>query len=324
VPRLHLRFVDGLRGLAAVYIVLHHAWLQTWPKIVWGDAPTGPWIQALTGWLLYGHFAVACFVTISGFCLMLPVLRNGGQLSCSLRNFFFWRAKRILPTYMASLLISIVLVSEFISNGTHTLYDVSLPITWEGLITHILLIHNLFASTRAQINGPLWYIAVLCQLYLCFPLLLEARRRFGMHMVLAATFSVSMAILAITERTPNAGLNPQYLFVFALGMYGAEASLRLRSRFYVWLGCASALIFLAMLIIIGLRKVPFEDLPAGIASMCLLTYCAQRPKSIITRILSWGPFAVLGTFSYSLYLICSKSFGSTSCFPWALGKLRRS
>ena len=41
-------FLDGLRGIAALYVVLHHAWLQAWPI---GSAPTG--LTALaTGWLI--------------------------------------------------------------------------------------------------------------------------------------------------------------------------------------------------------------------------------------------------------------------------------
>ena len=225
VPRQHLRFVDGLRGLAALYLVLHHAWLQTWPKIVYGDAPTG-WTEALTGWLLYGHYAVALFVTISGYCLMLPVLRNGGRLKdSSVRDFYSLRAKRILPAYMAALVISIFLDSIFISNGTHTLYDASLPITTMGVATHFMLIQNLFGREAAQINGPLWFIGIQCQLYLLFPILLAARRRFGILKILAVSLLFSMVVLAMTERTPHAGLNPQYLFVFCLGMYGAEATL---------------------------------------------------------------------------------------------------
>jgi peptidoglycan/LPS O-acetylase OafA/YrhL len=58
-----------------------------------------------------------------------------------------------------------------------------------------------------------------------------------------------------------------------------------------------------MLIGIGLRKLPFADLLVGIASMCLLTFCAQRPQSMLARVLSWGSFPILGTFSYSLYLV---------------------
>ena len=29
--KAHLAYVDGMRALAALYVVLNHAWLQSWP-----------------------------------------------------------------------------------------------------------------------------------------------------------------------------------------------------------------------------------------------------------------------------------------------------
>ena len=78
--RAHLGYVDGLRALAALYVLIGHMWLECFP-IVYGPSrlPTGRF-AALTGWMLYSHFAVSVFIVISGFCLALPVMRSGGRL----------------------------------------------------------------------------------------------------------------------------------------------------------------------------------------------------------------------------------------------------
>ena len=50
--------VDGIRGLAALYVVMHHCWLLTFHGY---PADTGP---AWLGWLLYGHLAVVAFIML--------------------------------------------------------------------------------------------------------------------------------------------------------------------------------------------------------------------------------------------------------------------
>ena len=34
----HLDYLDGLRALAALFVVLHHAYLQTWPTLLYPEA----------------------------------------------------------------------------------------------------------------------------------------------------------------------------------------------------------------------------------------------------------------------------------------------
>ena len=53
--------LDGIRGLAALYVVVHHCWLVTFHGY---PANTGP---AWLGWLVYGHLAVVVFIVLSGF-----------------------------------------------------------------------------------------------------------------------------------------------------------------------------------------------------------------------------------------------------------------
>ncbi|HEX8033216.1 MAG TPA: hypothetical protein VF510_05180, partial [Ktedonobacterales bacterium] len=63
-PQQRLVFVDGLRALAALYVVVHHAWLEIWP-VDYNRFPSGS-LAVLTNWMGYGHFAVSVFIVLSG------------------------------------------------------------------------------------------------------------------------------------------------------------------------------------------------------------------------------------------------------------------
>ncbi len=132
-------FVEGMRAICAIYVVLHHAWVDTW-NIFIGERP-GNLMSLLTGWLAFGHEAVTVFIAISGFCLMLPALRAGMTLP-SKKRFFARRAMRILPPYYAALAFSILVI---LATG-HKDW-----MTREGTLQHALLIHD-FGPHIFEIN----------------------------------------------------------------------------------------------------------------------------------------------------------------------------
>src|ERR1700733_9159983 len=79
--KLHLplrsRFLDGLRGFAALYVAFHHAYCTIWRPV---DFLGSPVIHRPTGDSYYlaapfflGDVAVALFIAISGFSLTIPV-----------------------------------------------------------------------------------------------------------------------------------------------------------------------------------------------------------------------------------------------------------
>ncbi len=99
-PAARLHRLDGIRGVAALFVVLHHCWLLSFPGY---PSNTGPW---WLGWLIYGHFAVVVFIVLSGFSLAIAPSRSGWQLR-SVREFARRRAWRILPPYWAALAFSL-------------------------------------------------------------------------------------------------------------------------------------------------------------------------------------------------------------------------
>src|SRR4051812_41118914 len=78
----------------------------------------------------FGHEAVAIFIVLSGYCLMLPVARRGeSQLKGGFGSYLGRRAFRILPPYFAALGLSLLLIasSATLRRASGTIWDDSLP-----------------------------------------------------------------------------------------------------------------------------------------------------------------------------------------------------
>jgi peptidoglycan/LPS O-acetylase OafA/YrhL len=106
--RLRLGFLDGLRGLAALYVMFAHVYyLQSAEvgRLHW-HLPRAVWLA--TGWAAAGRSAVAIFIVLSGFCLMIPVARSAdGTISGGVWEYLKRRARRILPPYYAAMAFSL-------------------------------------------------------------------------------------------------------------------------------------------------------------------------------------------------------------------------
>jgi peptidoglycan/LPS O-acetylase OafA/YrhL len=301
VPRERSRVVglDGIRGLAALFVVLHHCWLMAFPGF---PDNTGP---AWTGFLLYGHFAVVVFITLSGFSLAISPARKGWQLGGK-KRFAVRRAWRILPPYWAALALSLVIAWAVVPQPG------SGPPNGRTVVVYGLLLQDVIGSPVP--NGALWSIAVEAQLYFVFPLLLLFLRRFGAAVVLAAA---TLPVIAIGLLSPHVHavhlllrLTPQFAPLFALGMVGAgiiRVSDRIRKLPWQWFAAVAAAPVLVLIVVRGpvwtVDNFFWVDMAIGPAVAMLLAAVATRRPAPFVWLLDTRPVRSLGTFSYSLYLI---------------------
>jgi peptidoglycan/LPS O-acetylase OafA/YrhL len=313
-----LDFLDGLRGAASLYVVLFHA------AVGFSSGEPAGWVRGLRRLLSFGHEAVAIFIVLSGYCLMLPVARAGlGRLPRGLGDYFVRRARRILPPYYATLGASlglIALVPALRSPApTGTIWDNTHPAFAAGpLLSHLALVHNVWPAWAMRINGPLWSVATEWQIYFFFPfVLLPAWRRAGMAGSLALAFAVGYG-LTLLWPVPAVSAVSWYLALFALGMVAAgighaarpqERELRAAVPWGVLalvlaLACAvGGLVFAQAWF---LHK-PRTDLLVGVATAALLVHCTRQvadglQPGPVVRLLHAPALVGLGHFSYSLYL----------------------
>ena len=300
-------FLDGIRGLTALYVVLNHVWA----RFVLSPEVLPAWFHLLK----FGHAAVGIFIVLSGFCLMLPVARTPGYtVSGGIRGFLGRRAWRILPAYYAALTLSFLLCV------TVPLLGVPVDLTLANALAHALLVHNWIPRFSITLNGPLWSIALEWQIYFVFVLLLlPLRRRFGLVAGLVAALVVGLVPLFLGYGPAN----PWFVLLFAIGMLGAELALSSprslsprQGRGIVALTAATLLVHL----VVWRDSFPWPTLPlASYASKVMLDLllalttvawlvAGTRPSvppllAPTFRLLGSPPLVVLGSFSYSLYLM---------------------
>jgi peptidoglycan/LPS O-acetylase OafA/YrhL len=297
--RARVEGLDGIRGLAALFVVLHHCWLMSFPGF---PANSGPfWL----GWLLYGHFAVVVFIILSGFSLAISPARKGWFLGGNAR-FAQRRAWRILPPYWAALAFSLVIAWTVMPQPG------SVPPNAKSVVVYGLLLQDIVGSPVP--NGAFWSIAVEAQLYLVFPILLIIMRRVGAVAVVA---TVAAPVVAIGVLAPQVSLvdklmrlTPQFAVLFALGLVGAgiiAANGRLRRLPWHWIAALAAAPVVVLIAVKGpvwtVAHFFWIDLAIGPATVLLLAALATRRPAPLVWLLGTRPIRSLGTFSYSLYLV---------------------
>jgi peptidoglycan/LPS O-acetylase OafA/YrhL len=296
-----VEFVDSIRAIAALFVVVHHVDLAVYGY----PNNTGPSVLAP---LLYGHFAVAVFIVVSGFSLGLAPARRGWRLGRGgYWTFMRRRAWRILPPYWAALALSVALVILL----NMRIHD---PLSWKGVATHFFLVQDAIEGKTP--NGAFWSIAVEWQLYWLFPLLLLVRRRLGPVVIASAVLAIVVAIGIAYDHGGGVPvqklmhLSPQLGALFVFGIVAAAVISRPAATGWRWWGHVSVIVGVAVVIACGyLGSVRSEanyywlDLLVGVAVASALACLAGNASLRIRRTLEWRPLIAMGQYSYSLYLI---------------------
>lgn len=320
-PR-RLDYLDGLRALAAICVMLTHACAIVYPR----HAP-----EVISLLMSLARPSVDLFITLSGFCLMLPVLK-AGKLSGGAGQFYKRRARRILPPYYFAIGLSLLLAFTIIGKPTGSYWDTGLPITTKGVLAHLLMLQSVYAG--AQIDGPTWSVAVEWWIYFLFPALLVLSARFGHLRTTAAILTSSVLVWLAIGHTRLAGSTPQYVGLFAMGTLAAVIAYgndrqwsRVRSqRVWAWIAAILTPAPFAAAYVLGKlfveRQIGWLDLILGLWGFSLLIAVSQ-PESRLRPLVSWKPLAFVGTFSYSLYLLhypLEQVFWQYLSRPLGLGK----
>jgi peptidoglycan/LPS O-acetylase OafA/YrhL len=276
----HIPRLDVLRAVAILLVFGFH-YVGTWAGASGLSAATAARAthSSLDSFVYkvstLGLSGVPLFFVISGFCIHFSVLRRRQAFQAG--DFYWRRFLRIYPAYFAALAVFSFLGAFKILNSLNL----------KMFLAHLFLVHNLFNhQILYSINAAFWSLAVECQFYLLYPLVLMMAHKWGLKACLLWTLP-----LCLFEQI--------FSSTWILGSCLAEAYVQ-RERFFrpriLWLVASLALF------IVG-RSFPFIFefrffLDALFCAVLLEIYLAsRRPLNRFERLL-----VPIGLISYSIYL----------------------
>ncbi len=307
--------IDGLRAVAALSVLVYHAWLYTLPTVDAGATRSG-----LDYALHELRLGLVLFFVLSGFLLYGPWVRSALESSPAPRigAYLTRRAARIVPAYYLAVLGSIALLWPIGDSP-----GVRLPPA-QDLWLFAVFGQNLREATLLRLDPPMWTLAVEVAFYLTLPVLgwlaLRLRRRGGRaaqcivplafagigltwNFVLADEYQLNLALL-------NKQL-PAMAPYFAMGMLAAvlihgRSPSRWVVRAALLLGSVAVLTDALLAIDEASRgssalwlRIWRDDLAAvGFAAILAVVATAQMPL----RVLGHRWLAGVGRISYGMYL----------------------
>lgn len=219
-PNPRMVAIDILRGVAILWVVVFHLWgdMEFFPgvpreyyeQLTWQvKQGNGPWaiFTSFTDLLFRDGFqGVPLFMMISGISLTIAAYRGGDGLSWP--RFFFVRFRKLLLPYWVGVAITYAVICAIawrqtaIDDGTfgdhfghgitislHTVILIDSGVVWASIALLPRLFEDdwFFAPQLA-----LWFVGLLAQYYLLFPVLFWLMRRIGVVAFLVLTFGATV------------------------------------------------------------------------------------------------------------------------------------
>jgi peptidoglycan/LPS O-acetylase OafA/YrhL len=150
---VHIRELDGVRGLAAIMVFFHHVCFTSINPAGWGTTA-----RILRTMSIAGSSGVDLFFVLSGF-LITSLLIEARKESSYYRDFYWKRALRILPLYAVCLLGVLLFI----------------PASQNYVILSALFVSNFAWLFHVTSTGPFWTLAIEEQFYLVWPTVVRRR-----------------------------------------------------------------------------------------------------------------------------------------------------
>ena len=282
----YLPELDGLRGLAILWVVIYHSK----PRLV------GTWIYGASLW---GWAGVIIFFILSGF-LITSILLTTRDRTHFFHNFHARRTLRIWPIYLLLLVVVYLNAPWFIGLSV---WDAVKTAPW---LAYIFFVQNLFHITMPPALEPTWALAIEEQYYFVWaPLVKWLRAPWSLVLVLSAVLIGSPWL----RHGHHAWLTPTHTLIHLDGIaWGSLLAIGFHTlgwsrRTWMSIGLVSCVAGIwAAGTIAGGTAFLDSALAIGFAGGILALIASTGSRNPLNAILRSAPAKFYGRISYGLYM----------------------
>ena len=219
--------LTGLRGFAALWVLLFHVWGAAGPRRMILDL--GGLSLDFTPLFSIGWAGVQVFFVLSGFLLALPYIdwRAGRRAQPPVLPYLARRCVRVLPGYYLQLLILVLIAWQV--EGHRVIGDLG------ELVGYLAMAFLPEPLGVVMLNDVWWTLPIEFSFYLVLPLLAVLLQRRWLWLLLGAAFAVMCAWRWLTIEVWAAASAPGGRFLLGYQLPGSLDSFAL--------GMAAALLF---------------------------------------------------------------------------------
>jgi peptidoglycan/LPS O-acetylase OafA/YrhL len=308
-----------LRGVAILAVLIFHGVLSA--------TQLGPRAPAtLDGLAFVGHNGVTLFFVLSGY-LITGILMDTSSATAGeyYGHFYARRARRILPTYLVTLLICLVLLPKLFPDRPQFAVPPASGV-WALTFLSNVAIGRWGWAAMPLILGPLWSLSVEEQFYLFWPWLLRRRPAVSILALCGVAVLVSIATrVACILYAPPSWLweysTPACIDALAAGAAVAvivrDPAMRARLTSWAWpvgVACVAVWLvcpFFARQSALGVAATAVRQTALAGVLAAWLARIVTAPSSVSARLLATPPFRFFGKYSYAMYL-----FNQPAIFVW--------
>ena len=292
--KVHFKFIDGLRGIAALWVVLFHA------------DPHGrisQFTSVLPQWLVYilfekGSLGIAIFFVLSGF-LIAYSLQNARINFSFLKSFVLRRFVRLNPTYYVAIITTIVISFIAAYFKGQEFAPMGEPLSFPRLIAHLFYLQDILKLQH--IDEVYWTLCLEVQHYLVFCVLIvltqwiDSRWKTNWGKAIIFIPSAGIAALYAMGILTYEGRPTTLLPLWHSFLLGTFAYWTWRNQMKSWL------FYFYVAVLISAGRLPSSGFVITGSVVAILLLEISRTNRMGT-LLNWRWLQFVSKISYSLYL----------------------